>query len=539
MVHTVGFALDDSYITYRYAKHLELGYGLVFNVGEHYLGTTAPGFAILLALTHRLIDLLHIPALLAAVSGQEIGRVTILLDIPHLARYLTAIGVAAIGVLCYGFVTRAFLNPVARVVGGLGTLWIMTLPRLAGVTGHETLPYTALVLLGLYLWRTHLAAASFVLGCASVVRPDAAIAFVIAAALTGIGWLARGRRFHYEVLRLLPFLIPTLAWAVFAWIYYGSPIPGTLLAKRAQLVFNVFPVTSVDILSGSVFSAVPSAIQVIVLLCAVAGFLIAVLQNDSFAFVGLWGLGHLAAYSTLNVSFWSWYAAPLVVAYVLCCVYGMAGIVSLLWALRDRRGTTLALTFEVRPGVAPSAPLREPEPVKAQVAVSWYACAVVVAVPLALILLCTMGLGIRAGWKEITGPKRIHLHTYSFIEVADYLHREAPSGASLGTAEPGALAYFLGPNYYVVDLLGLTNPGVAQHLLDRDFEWSYLHYRPDYLLMSFSALPDKPWFKESYALIAEFHHPYWTAQGLTLKLFRRHADALKSAERTRLERPSV
>src|SRR5262245_6822568 len=66
MVHTVGFALDDSYITYRYAKHLELGYGLVFNVGEPYLGTTAAGFAILLALTHRLIDLLHVADLLAA-----------------------------------------------------------------------------------------------------------------------------------------------------------------------------------------------------------------------------------------------------------------------------------------------------------------------------------------------------------------------------------------------------------------------------------------------------------------------------------------
>src|SRR5438477_3362420 len=36
--HTVNFALDDSYITYRYAQHLELGYGPVFNVGEPYLG---------------------------------------------------------------------------------------------------------------------------------------------------------------------------------------------------------------------------------------------------------------------------------------------------------------------------------------------------------------------------------------------------------------------------------------------------------------------------------------------------------------------
>ena len=36
---------DDAYITYRYARNLADGHGMVFNPGVHHLGTTAPGWA--------------------------------------------------------------------------------------------------------------------------------------------------------------------------------------------------------------------------------------------------------------------------------------------------------------------------------------------------------------------------------------------------------------------------------------------------------------------------------------------------------------
>src|SRR5207237_6332280 len=43
------FRLDDSFITYRYARNLARGWGLVYNRGETVLSTTAPLYAILLA----------------------------------------------------------------------------------------------------------------------------------------------------------------------------------------------------------------------------------------------------------------------------------------------------------------------------------------------------------------------------------------------------------------------------------------------------------------------------------------------------------
>lgn len=47
-LRNLDFLIDDSYITYRYAFNFKEGYGLSFNPGENYYGTTAAGYAILL-----------------------------------------------------------------------------------------------------------------------------------------------------------------------------------------------------------------------------------------------------------------------------------------------------------------------------------------------------------------------------------------------------------------------------------------------------------------------------------------------------------
>jgi hypothetical protein len=41
--------IDDAYITFRYARNLLEGNGLVFNPGEPVLGTTTPVYALLMA----------------------------------------------------------------------------------------------------------------------------------------------------------------------------------------------------------------------------------------------------------------------------------------------------------------------------------------------------------------------------------------------------------------------------------------------------------------------------------------------------------
>src|SRR3990172_13278728 len=41
--------IDDAYITFRYARNLLAGQGLVFNPGERVLGTTTPVYTLLMA----------------------------------------------------------------------------------------------------------------------------------------------------------------------------------------------------------------------------------------------------------------------------------------------------------------------------------------------------------------------------------------------------------------------------------------------------------------------------------------------------------
>src|SRR5215210_2075718 len=40
--------IDDAYITFRYARNLAAGMGFVYNPGEAVLGTTTPGYTLLL-----------------------------------------------------------------------------------------------------------------------------------------------------------------------------------------------------------------------------------------------------------------------------------------------------------------------------------------------------------------------------------------------------------------------------------------------------------------------------------------------------------
>ncbi|MCS7179002.1 MAG: hypothetical protein RML46_08665 [Anaerolineae bacterium] len=63
------FSYDEAFITYRYAENLSRGLGLVYNPGERFLGTTGPGWAILLGGLSRFLPFLSVPQWSAILSG--------------------------------------------------------------------------------------------------------------------------------------------------------------------------------------------------------------------------------------------------------------------------------------------------------------------------------------------------------------------------------------------------------------------------------------------------------------------------------------
>ncbi len=528
LYNTIDFALDDSYITYRYAQHLELGYGPVFNAGEPYLGTTAPGFAILLAVLHLAVRILHLSELLSMLLGTNQANIVTLLDIPHLGRYVSAFSVGITGITGYAFLVRSFPNWLGYLGGLLFAVWIITLPPLALVSGHETLTCIALVVLGLYFVPTRLPLGALLLGVATLVRPDAALAFAVVVFAMILKWFAQRDRkqIYSDAQALLFFLLPVVPWVLFAWFFYGSPIPGTLLAKKAQVLMGNWSLTSPDLMRVIVLNSIPEAIRTLINFSALMGLVAAVLRRDAAALVGVWGVAHIYAYNFLKVTFWPWYATLLFVVYLLMSAYGAVAVANLIWSARRASGRRLHLQLWAVPHSSLTSEAdRRSQLWGMRTPFSTPKWAYLATLPLLAIYLWICISGISPGLAAITGPKAVHLHTYSFIPVADYIKKEMPEGASLATPEPGALAYFLGPKYYVLDTLGLTAPGVAAHILTGDYEWPYLYYQPDWVLVSYEGNLNpnlqKPWFKAQYRLVKEFKHPYWDAQGITLRLFRK------------------
>ena len=80
--------IDDAYITFRYARNLAEGLGLVYNPGEWVLGTTTPLWAVLLGAGYRLgfTDLPWLATGVSALCDAAIGRAAgVLQRAPRLA----------------------------------------------------------------------------------------------------------------------------------------------------------------------------------------------------------------------------------------------------------------------------------------------------------------------------------------------------------------------------------------------------------------------------------------------------------------------
>ena len=194
--------IDDAWISFRYAAHLATGDGLVFNPGERVQGFTNPLYTLLLAL------------------GAAVG-----IDIPRAALGVGFAGAvaAAAALVC---VRRGAL---AATIGAAFALALLLLPEflLNSVSGMETALFCGLLTWSFVAWmRGWWRAAGTLQGLLLITRPDAV--FWIA---PGLLWLLWRNRPAF-VRQLIPLAAIAGAWFLFAWIYYGSPIPHSIAAKR-------------------------------------------------------------------------------------------------------------------------------------------------------------------------------------------------------------------------------------------------------------------------------------------------------------------
>lgn len=213
---------DDAYISFRYARNLKDGYGLVFNRGE----PPVEGYT-------NFLWVLELAGLWKAFDiGPETGA--ILLSVLFTAGTLL--------VTALFFVHSPF--PAARWLGAWAALAYLATNRSFSVwctSGLETRQFTFLVVLGIYLlgrWREgtrYLMGASFVLAAAEYTRPEALLLFA-ACAIWYVVDAAHARRFDVNALGrfLLPFVALVAVHFVFRAVYYGDLLPNTYYAKHVR-----------------------------------------------------------------------------------------------------------------------------------------------------------------------------------------------------------------------------------------------------------------------------------------------------------------
>ncbi|MEW5869520.1 MAG: hypothetical protein AB1894_09610 [Chloroflexota bacterium] len=219
--------IDDSYITFRYARNILAGNGFVYNPGERVLGTTTPLYALLLTSI----------GFMTGGPGAPFPQIALLLN-------AVADGFTAMLLLQLG---RKFDAHLAGL--GAALAWaIAPFSVTFAIGGLETSLY---VLLLTATVAAHLAErrilATFLAALALLTRPDALILLgPLAVDRAWQIWISR-RSLSRRVCRgiateILAFLLPCLGWFTFAYLYFGNLLPHSIAAK--SLAYRLEPLSA-------------------------------------------------------------------------------------------------------------------------------------------------------------------------------------------------------------------------------------------------------------------------------------------------------
>ncbi len=209
-----GYLTDDTFIHLRYAQHVAMGQGLVFNPGERVYGCTSPLWAALIG------DLM-----LLGLDGLFAAR---------LLGFLSTLACVALFLQAARRMLRSPLVRAGAVLAWSTHAWFMRW----SLSGMETSLATALVLAGFVAftegerWGARPIRAGTLWSLAALARPEAAFLLFL-----WFAFLLLDARERESIARLFWGTAPPIviygSWLLFARLYYGTFWPQTLAAKSA------------------------------------------------------------------------------------------------------------------------------------------------------------------------------------------------------------------------------------------------------------------------------------------------------------------
>lgn len=465
--------LDDPFITYRYARNLIEGQGMLYNPGEHVLSTTTPLYALTLAALGSLYP-----------------------NIPELGFWLS--------VVCFG-VCAFFLYRIAEwsgfTWGGIAAgLVVLVSPALVLSFGMETGLYLLLAAGGFYFYlRRRLVLAFALLALLTLTRNDGVLLALILT--THYFWTRHRAAAPLNLKFLLVYFGLVAPWLLFAWWWFGSPFPFTLTAKIAQAqsgLWDTFAVGLAKWAAGAAEWLAPLAVMAAISVLAAGRFNRPVnahaeqselkilsasgAQNDSppraiehstastmgiganlgpqsLVLFALWAAAHLLAYSALGVAFYAWYAAPLIPALALFGSIGAEAVGAWMGARAGR-------------------------------------AAVGRVVVTALVGALLVGLELRAD--VAAGMTRPSPKVEAYRRAAEWLSNNTPLDASVDALEVGVIGYY--DRRRTVDFVGLVDPRRVPYLRAREFAAGVRRAAAEYVVAipPDTWLPADLWFPNAY-----------------------------------------
>jgi len=312
--------IDDSFITYRYARNILSGEGFVYNPGDRIMGTTTPLYTLTMVV-------------LASFSGGVNA------PFPELAMVFNTFADALTCVVLWQ-IGKKLNSEWAGFVTGL--VWAVAPYSVTfAIGGLETSVYVLLLSASIYFYLADRYVLTALLASLSILtRPDAII--LVGPLVLDRLLNARRKNDNIQPGEILAFIIPGLAWGTFATLYFGTPIPHSVTAKiavyqleKGDSFIRLIQHYAVPFMAHHILST--KAIVVGIFLFPffyVIGVRHAVLKDPKIISFALYPLLYLIIFSLPNPLIFRWYLTPPLPAYFLFILIGAYQIFLMLFNTR-------------------------------------------------------------------------------------------------------------------------------------------------------------------------------------------------------------